>query len=280
MSKALQLLLVFAVWLAGCHVTIADGCKFTADRTATLAVAGAKRIEITARAGDLHITGQPGAKEVSARGKACASDPKLLDLIQIEVRLEGDVLRIDTRMPDIGADDAPKNAQATLDLVLNLPDNLPVTLLDSSGDTEITGIASLSVTDSSGDLRIAQVAGDLDVRDSSGDLRIEKASGNVKLRDSSGDVRVIDVRGDVRVEADGSGELRFERVGRNVTVDSDGSGDIRIEDVQGDARIDSDGSGDIDVHGVAGSFTLGSKGSGDVRVAEVKGAVNIPPERQ
>lgn len=280
MSKALQLLLVIAVWLAGCYATIADECKFTADRSATLAVAGAKRIEITARAGDLTITGQTGAKEVSARGKACASDQQLLDLIRIEVRLVGDVLHVDTLMPDIDADDAPKHASASLDLVLKLPDNLPVTLLDSSGDTEITGIAALSVTDSSGDLHIAQVAGDLDVRDSSGDLRIEQAGGNVKLRDSSGDVWMKDVRGDVRVEADGSGELSFERVGRNVTVDSDGSGDIRIEDVQGDARIDSDGSGDIDVHGITGSFTLGGKGSGDVRVAEVKGAVNIPPERQ
>jgi DUF4097 and DUF4098 domain-containing protein YvlB len=280
MSKALQLLFVAVLWLAGCYATFADECEFTAERSATLTVAGAKRIEITARAGDLTITGQAGAKDVSARGKACASHQNLLDLIQIQVRLVDDVLHVDTLMPDINADDAPKHANATLDLILNLPDNLPVTLLDSSGDTEIRAIAALNATDSSGDLRISQVAGDLEVRDSSGDLRIEKTGGNVKLRDSSGDVWVKDVRGDVLVEADGSGELSLERVGRNVTVDSDGSGDIRIEDVQGDARINSDGSGDIDVHDITGSFTLGGKGSGDVRVAEVKGKVSIPPERQ
>ena len=280
MSKALQLLLVGALWLAGCYVTIADECKFTAERAATLAVAGAKRIEITARAGDLRITGQKGATEVGTRGKACASDQKLLDLIQIEVRLVGDVLRVNTLMPDIGADDAPKNASASLDLVLSLPDNLPVTLLDSSGDTDITGVASLNVTDSSGDLRITRVTGDVDVRDSSGDLWIEGVSNDLKLRDSSGDVRVENVHGDVHVEADGSGTLDLESVGRNVTIDSDGSGDIRIVDVKGDARIESDGSGDINVRGITGSFTLGGKGSGDVQVAEVKGTVNIPPERQ
>ena len=280
MSKALQLLLVGVLWLAGCYVTIADDCRFTAERAATLGVAGAKRIEITARAGDLTITGQKGATQVGARGKACASDQKLLDLIQIGLRLDGDVLRVNALMPNINADSAPKNASASLDLVLNLPDNLPITLLDSSGDTEITGVASLNVTDSSGDLRITRVAGDLDVRDSSGDLRIDEVSNGVKLRDSSGDVRVENVHGDVHVEADGSGNIELVRVGHNVTIDQDGSGDIRIVDVKGDARIESDGSGDISVRGVTGSFTLGGKGSGDVQVVEVKGTVNIPPERQ
>lgn len=280
MSKPLQLIIVAVLWSAGCCAAVADECKFTAERSATVPAAGAKQIEITARAGDLTITGQAGAKDVSARGKACASDQKLLDLIQIEVRLVGDVLHINTLMPDINGDDAPRQANAYLDLVLKLPDNLPVMLLDSSGDTDITGLASLSATDSSGDLHIFQIAGDLDVSDSSGDLRIERTGGNVKLRDGSGDVWVKDARGDVRVEADGSGELSVEHVGRNVTVESDGSGDIDIEDVEGDARIDSDGSGEIDVEDVMGSFTLGGKGSGEVHVEGVKGAVSIPPERQ
>jgi hypothetical protein len=280
MSKALQLLLVGVLWLAGCYVTNADECKFTAERSAALAAAGAKRIDITARAGDLRISGQKGATQVEARGKACASDQDLLNAIQIQLRLDGDVLRVIVVMPDISADDAPRNASASLDLVVDVPDNLPVTLLDSSGEAEITGVASLNVTDSSGDLRVTRIAGDLDVRDSSGEVWIDEVGNNVTLRDSSGDVRVRNVNGDVRVEADGSGNLELIRVGRSVTVDQDGSGDIRIGDVKGNARIESDGSGDIDVSGIGGSFTLGGKGSGDVHVAEVKGAVNIPPERR
>jgi hypothetical protein len=280
MSKSQQLLLAAALWLAGCHVTIADECRFTAERSAMLAAAGAKRIEITARAGDLRVNGQKGRTQVDARGKACASDQALLDLIQIEMRLEGDVLRVVALMPNINAEDAPKHAQATLDLVVDLPDDLPLALRDSSGDAEITGVVALTVTDSSGDLRIARIAGDLSVVDSSGDLWIDGVSKDVKLRDSSGDVRVREVEGSVHVEADGSGDLELEHVGRNVTVEQDGSGTIYIADVKGDARIDSDGSGDIRVRGVTGSFTLGGKGSGDVQVADVKGTVNIPPERQ
>jgi hypothetical protein len=280
MSKALQLLLAGALWLAGCYVTYADECKVTAERSATLSAAGVQRINITARAGDLRVNGHKGANQVAARGKACASDQGLLDLVQVEMRLDGDVLRVTVLMPNIEAEDAPKNARASLDLVVDLPDNLPVTLLDSSGDTEITDVAALKVTDSSGDLRITRVTGDLDVVDSSGDLWIDDVGNDVKLRDSSGDVRVRRAQGSVYVEADGSGNLDLEQVGRNVTVDQDGSGDIDIVDVKGDARIDSDGSGDIDVTHIGGSFTLGGKGSGDVQVADVKGTVNIPPERQ
>lgn len=280
MSKALQLLLAASLVLTGCEVSIADDCKFTAERTGQQAVAGAKRIAITARAGDLTINGRKGATQVAAKGKACASDQKLLDLIRIELRLDGEVLHVDTLMPNVEADDAPRNAQAWLDLELEVPDNLPIELIDSSGDAEIDAIASLDMTDSSGDLRISRVSGDLDVRDSSGDLWIDEVGQNVRLRDSSGDVSVEDVHGDVQVEADGSGELKFARIDRNVTVERDGSGDIRISKVKGNARIDSDGSGDVDVRDVVGSFTLGGKGSGEVHVAEVKGAVTIPPERQ
>ena len=279
MQKALQLLLAASLWITGCHVSIADDCRVTAERTGQHAVAGAKRIAISARAGDLKIRGRQGASQVSARGTACASDQRLLDLIRIELRLDGEVLRVNALMPDITADDAPHNAQASLDLVLDVPDNLPLELTDSSGDTEIDGIASLELTDSSGDLRISRVAGDLDIRDSSGDLWVDDVGKNVKLEDSSGDVSVEDVQGDVEVTADGSGSLEFDRVG-SVKIERDGSGDIRIANVKGNARIDSDGSGDVNVRDVAGSFTLGGKGSGDVHVAEIKGAVSIPPERQ
>ncbi len=279
MAKALQRLLAVSLFLTGCHVSIADDCKVTAERTGQLAVAGAKRIAITARAGDLKIRGRKDANQVSARGTACASDQRLLDLIRIELRLDGEVLRLNALMPDIGADDAPDNARASLDLVVDVPDNLPLQLTDSSGDTEIDGIASLALTDSSGDLRISRVAGDVDIRDSSGDLWVDDVSKNLQLEDSSGDVNVEDVQGDVAVTADGSGSLEFERVG-SVTIERDGSGDIRIANVKGNARIDSDGSGDVNVRDVAGSFTLGGKGSGEVHVAEVKGPVSIPPERQ
>lgn len=280
MSKALQLLLAVALWLTGCYATIADECKVTAERSAQLAVAGAKRIEITARAGDLRIDGARDATHVKASGKACASEQKLLDLIQLELRLDGEVLHVDVRMPDIDALDVVGSAYATLDLAISLPDLLPLVILDSSGDTEISGVASTNMTDSSGDLRIRAVTGDVVVRDSSGDLWVEQVSGNLSLLDSSGEIDVADVRSDVLVEVDSSGSIELERVGRNVRIQQDSSGDIEIADVQGSVQIDSDGSGSVDVRGVGGAFTLGSKGSGDVRVAEVKGSVVVPPERQ
>jgi DUF4097 and DUF4098 domain-containing protein YvlB len=280
MSKALQLFLATSLSLVASHVSLAEDCKLTAERTGQLAIAGAKRIAIEARAGDLTVKGRPGVSQVAAKGKACASDQTMLDRIQIEMRLEGEVLQVTARMPDITADDAPRNAYATLDLVVDVPDQLPLELIDSSGDMEVDGVAALDVTDSSGDIDISRVAGDLAVQDSSGDVEIDEVGKNLRIRDSSGDVEVEDVHGNVEVESDGSGSLEFMRVGQNIRIGHDGSGDIRISNVKGDARVDSDGSGEVNVSDVAGSFTLGSKGSGSVDVADVGGAVNIPAEHR
>jgi hypothetical protein len=173
MSKALQLLLVASLALSGCDVSIASDCRYTAERSGQHPVAGAKRLVVSARAGELDLKGRKDITQVSASGKACASHQELLDRIRIELRLEGDVLRVSALMPDIDADDAPDNANATLDLEIEVPDNLPLELIDSSGDAEIDGLAALDVTDSSGELRISHIAGDLEVTDSSGDVRID-----------------------------------------------------------------------------------------------------------
>lgn len=275
MSKAMQLVLIGLVALVTHQPCLAEDCKFTSQRDAALEVAGAKRLEITARAGDLVVEGRAGASRVEASGLACASSQALLDGIVIDARREGDVLHVDVRMPDREQFERNGSYYTTLDLRVSLPETLPVTVLDSSGEAEITRVASAKVTDSSGDLRIRDVTGDLQVSDSSGELTIRNVGGNVHLNDSSGDVTVDQVRGAVDVESDSSGDLHIARVTRDVRIQQDGSGGIRIADVDGSVVIGSDGSGDVDVRRVKGGFELGRKGSGDVRQADVQGVVKI-----
>jgi hypothetical protein len=241
-----------------------DGCKFKAERRAEVSTAGAKSIEILAGAGDLQVRGQPGAAKVIAGGKACAPSQALLDQTTVVVVREGDVVKVSTQIPPAPAAGVSNLWGATnpyIDLDVDLPTDIPVRLVDSSGDTSVRHIAGGSIRDSSGDLEVDEVGGDLEVLDSSGDLHVSDVRGKLTLEDSSGDIKLRNIRGDVQIKVDSSGDIRIVDAGANVA-------------------IDSDGSGDVDVEGVAGDFILGSKGSGDVNVHGVRGRVSIPENKK
>lgn len=278
MSKFVQLLIIGLLASAASMASRADGCKYSAKREAAIDVAGAKRIDIAARAGSLAIQGRTDAARVEASGLACASSEKLLDEIRIETRREGDVLYVRAIMPELDGEshDDHDDRYATLDLHALVPEKLAVTAIDSSGDARVRNVASLEMTDSSGELRISDVAGDVAVRDSSGELTLRNVGGGVALNDSSGDVLIDQVGKNVNVEVDSSGDLEIRNVKGSVHIEQDSSGDIRVGEVTGGVSIDSDGSGGVDVWRVGGAFSLGSKGSGDVQFADIKGEVRVP----
>src|SRR5688572_28314450 len=133
-----------------------EHCKFEAERAAAIESKGVEKVVIRAGAGDLHVTGRADALRIAARGKACAPKQELLDRAQITVRREGNVVYIETDLPqnapDAGWND---NEYATIDLGIALPKDLPVEAVDSSGDSVFEGLKALQVNDSSGDLRVS-----------------------------------------------------------------------------------------------------------------------------
>lgn len=232
-------------------------CKYSADRRAELDAAGAERLEIVARAGDLTVEPGPGTA-VTASGRACASSEEFLQQTQIRTQREGPVLRVFVQVPDemkgVGI------FYASLDLTVRVPGSLPVSITDTSGDMTVEKVRVTSVTDSSGDLLLRDTQGDVELNDSSGDLRVENASGTVVITDSSGDIRV-------------------ERAG-SVRIRTDSSGDITISGIAGDVLIERDSSGDISVSDVGGRMELVADSSGSVHVADVRGTVSLPPNKR
>jgi hypothetical protein len=251
--------LTLGAWAGPALAWPGTACKFTAERHSEIDVAGAHSIVIHAGAGDLKIQGRNAGAKVSVRGKACASRQELLEQTLVKVERDGDVIRVSTQIPGdkAGASNLWGANSPYLDLDVDLPAELPISLVDSSGDVVISHVAGGSIRDSSGDLQVADVGGDLDVLDSSGDIGIGDVRGKLTLEDSSGDMKLRNIRGDINVKADSSGDISVTDAGANVTIDSDGSGDVEVE-------------------GAAGNFTLGRKGSGDVHVHAVRGTTSIP----
>ena len=257
-----------------------DGCKLRADRAGGIEAAGVEKVVIRAGAGDMKVVGRGNAVRIEARGVACAAKQELLDATQISVRREGNVVYVETTLPqDDGKWSWGDNEYAYIDIGIALPSSIPVEATDSSGDAAFEDLNALTLQDSSGDLNLKRIAGLADVGDSSGDIEIEGA-GNVRLRDSSGDIDVEEVRGEVVVMLDSSGDIEIAQVDGNVKVEQDSSGSIRVENVKGNVNVDSDSSGDIYAGSVSGDFTVSEDSSGSIEHESIGGRVNVPNNKR
>lgn len=257
-----------------------DECKIRADRAGGVDAKGVEKVILRAGAGDLKVIGRADAVRIEARGIACASKQELLDAAQLSVRRDGNVVFIETVLPQ---DDANwlsgASGHAYIELGVALPTTIAVEAIDSSGDASFEDLKSLQLQDSSGDLEIERIAELADVGDSSGDLEIQGA-GSVRVRDSSGDIEIEDVRGDVEVTADSSGDMHVRQVAGSVRVLQDSSGGIRIEDVKGSIVVEQDSSGDIHAARVGGDFTVNGDSSGSIEHEAVRGAVHMPANKR
>jgi DUF4097 and DUF4098 domain-containing protein YvlB len=242
-----------------------DGCKFKADRTG---------------AGDMKVVGRGNAVRIEARGVACAAKQELLDASQVTVRREGNVVYVETALPQNDENWSwGNNEYAYIDIGIALPSSIPVEAIDSSGDATFEDLKALTLQDSSGDLELYRMAGLVDVSDSSGDIDI-KTAGSVRVRDSSGDIEIDDVGSDVEVVLDSSGDIEIANVGGNVKVQQDSSGGIRVEEVKGSVSVDSDSSGDIYAGRVKGDFTVSEDSSGTIEHGSIGGKVTVPSNKR
>ena len=257
-----------------------DECKFTADRAGGVDAAGVEKVVIRAGAGEMKVMGRSNAVRIEARGVACAAKQELLDATTISVRREGNVVIIETALPqNLEGWSFGDGEYAYIDIGIALPSSVPVEALDSSGDAEFEELRQLTLQDSSGDLEIRRIAGLADIGDSSGDVELEDA-GSVRVRDSSGDLEIEGVRGDVEVELDSSGDIRITGVGGSARGPRDSSGSIPIQGVKGSVEVDSDSSGDIYAGRVAGNFTVREDSSGSIGHESVGGRVTVPNNKR
>jgi DUF4097 and DUF4098 domain-containing protein YvlB len=257
-----------------------DDCKLRADRAGGVDATGVEKVVIRTGAGDMKVVGRNNAVRIEARGVACAAKQELLDATSISVRREGNVVIVETALPqNLEGWSFGNNEYAYIDLGIALPSSIPVEALDSSGDAEFEDLKQLKLEDSSGDLDIRRIAGLAEIADSSGDIDLQDA-GSVRARDSSGDMEIENVRGDVEVELDSSGDIRISGVSGSTRVRQDSSGSIRIEDVKGSVEVDSDSSGNIYAGRISGNFTVAEDSSGTIEHESIGGRVSLPNNKR
>ncbi len=237
----------------------ASKCEHSKDIDREVSVENIRSLAVIAGAGGLDIRGGSRAL-VRIKARLCAPDKETLQQMDVTNGIEGQQLRLETQFANTESTKAAiwssGYAQATIELELEVPSNLPLTVKDSSGAAKLEGVASLHMVDSSGELEIGDVAGDVDVKDSSGAIEIAEVGGSVAITDSSGGIEVQNVAQDLLIRVDSSGGIDARDIGGSVVVKADSSGDIKVKKVGGNFTVGSDTSGIIYHDDVAGTVSL------------------------
>lgn len=235
----------------------ADSCAYKKDIDLTMDVSGSETLAIAALAGELVVTGKSHSNEAVIHGKVCASKESWLEGSTVETA-SGKHSVATVVLPDHDSNwSLWGNQYLRLDLRIEVPDDLALEVRDSSGGMTLDNIGPLHVEDSSGDIEINNVTGDISIRDSSGDIEVEQVEGNVTVdADSSGEIDIRDVNGNVLVKQDSSGDIYVTGVSNDVVVERDSSGSISVRDIGGDFRVLKDGSGGISSHDVKGKVEI------------------------
>ncbi len=237
--------------------------EFRSPRNADVDARGARSIRVEAGAGLLRVEGRAGIAQVRVRGTAHASQRAWLDEIRLVAERRGTDVFIKAEIPDRNGSlwNTFGNHVRALDLVIEVPTTVPLSVVDGSGESKFIG------------------TGSIDLEDGSGDVEIRGAKGTVRVNDGSGNVVLSGIEGDVSL-GDGSGNIDARNITGNFTIVEDSSGDIAVTGVGGTMRVRDDGSGDIDVDRIAGDFVVDHDGGGSIRYNTVTGSVSIPDRKR
>lgn len=171
-----------------------------------------------------------------AGGRSRDKAERLLREASLSVMRDADELRLKPNLP---------HGKIWLDMVVRIPRHLEIQ----------AGVGS-------GELRLRDLAGNLDLEAGSGTVDARDIEADVDVKVGSGDIRLRDIEGAVRVQA-GSGDLSVKRVHSCQAKAS--SGDLELHSIFGLCHAET-GSGDIFVRKVMGPAEF-ETGSGDINAS-------------
>ncbi len=146
----------------------------------------------------------------------------------------------------------------------------------SSGNVSCTHDMELSgdfkIKTSSGDIKLKEVsAASISLTTSSGNIRMDKADGNRTFTASSGDIVILGGKGDSSASTS-SGTIDISNIEGSFKASSS-SGDITLIDVVGNGRIGTT-SGVIRLKNMTGNVEDAKSSSGDIMISNLTGAVD------
>jgi DUF4097 and DUF4098 domain-containing protein YvlB len=241
--KTKQLLCTLAV--LGLMVPLAASAEIRDDITRSFDAKAGGKLVLEADFGDIDIRTHASSKvDVLVKREArTSSDSKARDLFEdyrVTFNQSGDVIEIRAEKPGSGWNWSNR--------------------LDVRFEISVPSQFNLDLRTAGGDVRIADLTGDVEASTSGGDLDLGRVDGVVRVRTSGGDVGLKDVTGDVVARTSG-GDVKVGRVGGRVEAKTSG-GDIEVRGAGADLEVSTSG-GDIDLFDIEGPVRASTSG-GDI----------------
>lgn len=128
---------------------------------------------------------------------------------------------------------------------LTIPYGVNIKVDNSSGDIKARGLRSSEATfkSSSGDIKLANVVGNLTIETSSGDIQIDGLIGDSRLASTSGEHELTNLKGNIKTKAS-SGDITISGFDGEIVARAT-SGDIKIRGGKGTLEVETT-SGNID----------------------------------
>jgi DUF4097 and DUF4098 domain-containing protein YvlB len=216
-------------------------------RRETFAAPGPLRLDLSLPAGEIEVEAVPAGEAIVelelVRGSEAAVEEARVELRGDELIVKVDhpnaEVRVRLQAPE-GSALRAKTASGDVRTRGRLGDT---DLKSASGDVKLDWVGSLEAKIASGDLEVAQVAGDARVDSASGDVELGETLGGVTVRTASGDQQLRSVvEGKVEL-ASASGDIRVGiKRGSRLWVDARSmSGDVSSELEVGDEASGGDG---------------------------------------
>lgn len=225
--------------------------------------------------GEIKIESHPENKIIIDAFKVVEADnsdeaEKLAAQIEIVIEKHEEELEIKTQYPSLKSRSFwdrvfsfDWKSSGYVDYRIMVPEKVRLDVSSISGEVKISNIAGeVEASSTSGDLWIKRITGALNLETTSGDVEVSMIEGDITVSGTSSDLEMFDIKGDVdisstsgNVSAEGvvgsvqidntSGGLFLKRIGGNIEATTV-SGSMVVEQIEGGLHLESS-SGDIEV---------------------------------
>ena len=143
-----------------------------------------------------------------------------------------------------------------LDLGISAPAGLPVSVSDSFGELDASGLdGTVTLSENTGDLTASRLTGNVHLSDGFGALTASGLAGSIRLDNNSGDIQAAGVVGNTRIQ-DSFGAVSVTGLAAADVVASNNSGDISLTFTKVPQQVNvTDSFGNITLVLPAGSAT-------------------------
>jgi DUF4097 and DUF4098 domain-containing protein YvlB len=247
------------------------------DFQKTVTLGTGQSVHIEHKFGEVRVQGESGRDvKISAtiRVQAGSHDEaqSFADKIQIDVQQTGEGLRIKTNYPEQESRrfHLGRNTSYSVNYVIAMPSDAPLTVRNSFGSTEASGIhAAADIDNTHGSISMRDV-GAARVNNSFGSIELTGAGGNVSVTDTNGSVGVYDVKGTLEAR-NRFGSITAKNIQGAATING-GNGAVTLSDSASGNITTSFGS--VDARKVKDDLTVHDN-NGNVEVATIGGAADI-----